>query len=239
MSTLRTFFAPKAIAGPPAIWTSFARMSAFKSWVIVALLFVVGLQLLAIIRLGSREPDVVLIGADGKSTFVDRAVASGELVRFIAHQKGRPSALTVVHFTKEFLGLSLGVNSSTYEATWPQALGMMAPALRGKLEKEAAEQRLVETYKLARMKTELNYEDIRLLGEVDGAFEVRAIVGRSKSGLLDGAGLTRDRLEVDMVLRVVPRTAARPDGLEVADWRLRVLTEADKQPTSKESARVP
>ena len=57
----------------------------------------------AAIGFSRKEPDVVLVAPDGKSTYVNRSLAGDALVRFLAEQRQQPSDVTVVHFTKEFL----------------------------------------------------------------------------------------------------------------------------------------
>src|SRR5689334_11967293 len=100
---------------PPAIWAHFARASAWKSWVMVLQFFVIGLLILANLQLARKEPDVVLVAPDGKSTFLDRSIASSALLEFLGQQKARPSDITVKHFATEFLTLAQAVNSSTIE----------------------------------------------------------------------------------------------------------------------------
>src|ERR1700674_1235241 len=101
----------------PAIWTAFAQQAAWKDWVIAALLILNAITLLASARLAARPPDVVLVGADGKSTYVSRSMASTALLDFVAEQKQQPSDLTVVRFTRDFVRLALSANSSTIDAT--------------------------------------------------------------------------------------------------------------------------
>src|SRR3954471_16714833 len=102
-------------ASPPAIWAHFARQAAWKDWVIAALLVLNALTIVAGSRLAAREPDVVVVGPDGKSTYVARSVVSKALLDFIAVQKQQPSDLTVVHFPKDFVRLALSANASTID----------------------------------------------------------------------------------------------------------------------------
>src|SRR5437870_369801 len=95
---------------PPAIWAHFAQQAAWKDWVIAALLILNALCIIAGARLAAREPDVVMVGPDGKSTYVPRAVNSSALLDFIAEQKQLPSDVTVVHFTRDFLRFALSSN---------------------------------------------------------------------------------------------------------------------------------
>jgi hypothetical protein len=187
--------------------------------VIAALLLLNGVTVLAGARLAGKPPDVVTVGADGKSTFIPRSVASAALLDFIAEQRQQPSDATVVHFTKDFVRLALSANSSTVESTWTEALSMMGEQLSKRLKQESEARKLIESYKSVHVKSALNIEDIVLVERTKDLLQVKATVQRIKSSLIDEsrAGVS-ERLVVDLVERIVPRTAARPDGLEVVDW---------------------
>src|SRR3954471_3033447 len=81
---------------PPAIWTAFARQAAWREWVIVALLALNALTIVAAVRVARKDPEVVVVAPDGKSSYVPRSVASEALLRFLAEQKQQPSDVTVV-----------------------------------------------------------------------------------------------------------------------------------------------
>src|SRR5437016_11830698 len=83
---------------PPAIWTAFARQAAWREWVIAALLALNALTIVAAVRIARKDPDVILVAPDGKSSYVPRSTANDALLRFLAEQKQRPSDVTVVHF---------------------------------------------------------------------------------------------------------------------------------------------
>jgi hypothetical protein len=208
---------------PPAIWAAFAAQAAWKSWTIVGLLGVAGLLGLAVVRLSSRPPEYVLVDAAGNATPIRRSVATDALLAFLA-ERTRPPEAVIVRFTRDFLRLSLGVNSSTIESAWPAALSMMSQELRGRVGAEAAEKRLVETYRLAQRKTELVFEEIVLEDRTPAMLAVRAVVARRITPIVEGAGSsTSDRVQVELVERIVPTTMEKPDGLEVAEWRLTTL----------------
>ncbi len=209
--------------GPPAIWAAFARQGAWKSWVLVLQFFLIALLILANIRLSQKPPDIVVVAPDGKSTYLTPSVAGEALVRFLADQKQEASDLTVLHFTRDFLQLAVAVNSSTIEAAWPEALSMMSAPLRARVAKESTEQKLIETYKLARVRTELVIEDISVLERADSLIHLKATVSRLKSEILDGSAISRDRLEVDLIERRVPRSIDKADGLELADFNIRAV----------------
>ncbi len=217
---VRTSSSPRAAGAPPAIWAAFLRQGAWKNWVLVGQMALIALLVLVNMRMATRAPDVVVVGPDGKGQYLDRRVASDALLSFIQEQKGQPSDVTVTRFTRDFVTRALAINSSTVAEAWPEALGMMAPELRARLEQESTAQKLIETYRLAQVRTRLTFDDLDLVERTRELLHVRATVTREKHGLLDRRTPTVDRLHVDLVQRVVPRSAARPDGLEVLEWRL-------------------
>jgi hypothetical protein len=194
----------------------------------VALLALNAMLVLAGMRLARREPDVVVIGADGKSTYVQRSLASKALLDFVADQRLKPSDVTVVHFTRDFLRLALSANSSTVDATWSEALSMMGPQLRQRLAAESERQKLLETYKQLRVRTAVEVLDVDLVERTKELLHVKASVQRSKAPLTDEAAAAgRERLAVELALRVLPRTLAHPDGLEVVQWKVSVLPDSN------------
>jgi hypothetical protein len=221
------------------VWAAFARQGAWKSWVLVFQFFLISLLVLANIRLSQRPADIVVVAPDGKSTYLTPNIAGEALVRFLADQKQQPSDLTVLHFTRDILDLALAVNSSTIETAWPKALSMMSAPLRARISKEAAEQKLLETYKLAQVRTELNIEEVSVLEHADSLLHIRARVSRTKSVILDGSSPVGDRLEVDMVERVVPRSIDKPDGLELADFNVKVANNNRSVNSERNAARLP
>lgn len=206
---------------PPAVWAAFARQAAWREWVIAALIALNALTVVAAVRVARKDPDVVLVAPDGKSSYVPRSVANDALLTFLAEQKQQPSDVTVVHFTRHFVQLALAINSSTVETAWHDALTLMAPQLRERFSTAAARAKLFEAYKIARVRTELGVESIELLDRTSALLHVRAVVIRRTGSLLaDGGPTENDRLLVELVERVVPRTASRPDGLEIAELRI-------------------
>src|SRR5512138_1573152 len=180
---------PRPPGSPPAVWAAFAVQSAWKSWTIVALLAVVFLLCFAVVRLASRPPEFVIVDSNGRTTPVRRTVATDALLRFLA-DRTRPPEVTIVRFTRDFLHLALGLNSSTVEANWPAALAMMAPELRERVAAESAAKRLVETYRLVQRKTELSFEEIVLEDRTPTHLAVRAVLTRRSLPLIDGSAST-------------------------------------------------
>ena len=211
---------PRPPGSPPAVWAAFLEQNAWKSWTIVGLLAVVCLLCLAVVRLASRPPEFVMVDANGRTTPVRRTVATDALLRFLA-DRTRPPEVAIVRFTRDFLHLALGLNSSTIEANWPAALAMMAPELRERIARESAAKRLVETYRLAQRRTELSFDEIAVEDQSSTQVTVRATITRRSLPLVEGGGATEvDRVQVELVERPVPATMESPDGLEVAEWRL-------------------
>jgi len=213
---------PMVPGAPAAIWTAFARQAAWKDWVIVALLCLNALTIVAGVRVAKREPDIVVVAGNGKSTYLPREIASDALVRFLAEQQQLPSDTTVVHFTREFLQLALALNSSTVDGAWADALALMSPLLRERVAADAASKKLLDAYRAAKVRTRLVIESIDLVERTSTLLHVRATVTRRMGSLLvaSEAATTDDRLTVELVQRIVPRTSNRPDGLEVAEMRI-------------------
>src|SRR6266567_1426355 len=212
------------LGAPPAVWQAFQRAGAWKNWTIVVLLGLCVLQTLVAVQLVSRPAEYVLVGSDGKATYVRRGVATDALLRFLA-DKTKPPELTVVRFTRDFLVLSLGINSATVESNWPAALALMGPDLRGRVEKEAKELGMVGAYKTSGQKTDLQFEDVAIVTQTSNLIHVRATLTRTRRSLLDdGAVPAIDRIAVDLAERLVPARLDRPDGLEVVEWRIEKLS---------------
>jgi len=95
-------------------------------------------RFVAAVRVARKDPDVVVVAPDGKSSYVPRSVANDALMRFLAEQKQQPSDVTVVHFTREFLQLALAINSSTIDGAWRDALALMGSQLRERFSTAAA-----------------------------------------------------------------------------------------------------
>ena len=213
------------LSAPPAIWRAFQAQAAWKSWAIVALLGLLTLESIAVVRLSNRPPDYVVVDADGKGTYVRRGVATEPLLRFLA-DKTKPPELAIVRFTREFLTLALALHSSTVEANWPAALAVMSPELRAKVEKEASEAKVVESYKLAQQKTDVAFENLTLVTRTATLLHVRATLTRTRRSLADSsAPPVVDRVAVDLAERIVPPRLDRPDGLEVVEWNVERLAE--------------
>jgi hypothetical protein len=218
---------PRPPGSPPAVWAAFVTQNVWKSWTIVGLLAVVVLLCIAVVRLASRPPEFVMVDANGRATPVGRTVATDALLRFFA-DRTRPPDITVVRFTRDFLHLALGLNSSTVEANWSAALAMMAPELRERIAKESAAKRLIETYRLAQRRTELSFDEIIVEDRLPTHVAVRATITRRSLPLIEGAGPTEtDRVQVELLERFVDPTMESPDGLEVQEWRLVPLTLSD------------
>jgi hypothetical protein len=205
---------------PPAIWTAFARTTAFKSWLLVAQSLAITLLLLVNLRLASREPDVVLVDSTGKSTYVDRSVAGAALIRFLNEQKGRPSDVAVARFTREFLELLLSMHPETLAQTWPQALSRMALPLRKRLAKESEQQRLLETLETAQAHTRVEVDSVSIQETTDTLFRVRASAIRKAQGMAVAGSEHLEPLAVELVVRIVERKRYNPVGLEVVDVRV-------------------
>ena len=208
---------------PPAIWLAFAQQAAWKNWVLVLQLGVIAVLALALAAGARRDPDVVLVTPEGKSTYLARSVANEALLRFLADQKAEPSDVTIQHFSREFLRKALAFNSDTVDESWIEALSMMSKPLRQRMQLESSRENLLGTLRLAQVRTELLLEELALVERTGSAIHVRATLSLTRSPLAGGGSSNRDRLEVDLIEHIVPRTSERPDGLEVTEWRVRPL----------------
>jgi hypothetical protein len=223
---------PRPPGSPPAVWAAFVTQNAWKSWTIVALIGIVALQGIAIARLASRPPEFVMVDGEGRTTPVRRSVATDALLQFLA-ERTRPPDVTIVRFTRDFLHLALALNSSTIDANWPAALAMMSPALRERVAAESSARRLVETYRLAQRKTEISFDELVVEDRTPTQVAIRATLTRRSLPLLEGSGpTTTDRVQVELVARIVPASMECPDGLEVQEWRLVPLMVSEALPTS-------
>lgn len=205
---------------PPAIWAAFAAQGRWKNWVMAVQLLALFCMMLLCLAVARTEPNVVVVGPEGEGTYVERSLANQALLHFLSEQRGLPSDLTVTAFTKRFVSLALAPNSSTIEEAWPAALSLMAPTLREKLAKEGTSQKLLETYRLAQIRTQLAIREIVIVERAGKLVHVRGLVDRTKSRLVDGSMPTADSLQVDLVLRVIARSVDRPDGLEISEWKV-------------------
>jgi hypothetical protein len=207
-----------SLSAPPAVWAAFVRQGAWKNLVLLVQLGVIALFAVANVHLADRAPDVVLVAPDGTATFVPRAVVGDSILQAIRHAKGQPTDAEVVHTTRHFLGLMLGVNSSTLEATWPEALAMMDSGLAAKLQREYTQQRVLEAWKAAQVRTTLHFETVELRQRTDSLLHVRAVLLRTRSDLVTATQPQTERLQVDLVHAVEARTLKHPSGLVIRDF---------------------
>jgi len=208
-------------ASPPAIWAAMVRQGHWKSWALVLAFALCLLELLVMLKLARREPDIVLISPDGRSTYVQRSLASEALLRFLDEQRQRPSDVTVFHFTREFLQHFLATNSTSYEGSFREALAMLTPALRAQVVREADSGKLLEQVRASASRAELEFEQLEIVERNEVALQLHGVLLRRTASLLDGAPLALERLHLELVLSIVPRTAAHPDGLLVGQFSSR------------------
>lgn len=207
-----------ALRGPPAVWTAFAMQGRWKNWVLAGQFLVIAFLLAVNLAIAQKSPDIIVVGQDGRGTYVDASVASSELSSFLREQRGRASDVTLRVFTERFVRLTAGINSTTIDESWNEALSLMVAPLGAKMREEAASQKLLETYRLAQVRTTLDFHSIDVVERRGGKTHVRARVVRHKEKLVGGGG-SDDILQVDLVLLDVPRSRQHPDALQVLDWR--------------------
>jgi len=217
-----TLPASSALASPPAIWSAMVRQAQWKSWALVLAFALCALQGLVVLKLARKEPDIVLIAPDGRSTYVNRSLAGEALLRFLDEQRQLPSDVTVFHFTRDFLQHFFTPDSVTYDASFREALGILSPAFREHVAKEAAATRLLESVRSSRTRSALSVESLAILERTKDALHLRAVLQRRTESLSEGASQGRDRLEVELYESIVPRSAAHPDGLVIGQFSSRV-----------------
>lgn len=228
--------APAPGARPAALWAAFASMSAWKSWFLAASMGLNAVLAVTALGLSRQPPDIVVLGPDGTSTYVERSVATDSLVRYLAELKHEPTEIGVHAFSRRYLQLALAINSSTIEEAWPAALALMGPGLREKMQTLAERNKLLDTYKLANVRTALDVRELRTVQRVGDLWHVTAKVTRRKAGLLAEHAQHTDEVEVDLVLQSVPRSPDRPDGLELYSWTLREVVAGQAEPGAAPSS---
>ena len=240
LPTLRTEAPdPRPPGAPGAVWDAFARQAAWKNWALVLLFGLLLLSLLVNARLASRPPEFVVVeNPGGKTTYVRRGVATDALLKFLA-DKTKPPEIAVVRFTRDFVQLAFAINSSTIDASWPQALSMMTDPMRERVNKQTAATKLLDTYRAAQVRSDLAIEDILLIEETPTLLHVKTALSRRKGPLLGGGPFTTDRLAVDLVEAIVPASPEHPDGLAVAEWQIQELPADAPAAPKKETGHAP
>lgn len=154
---------PMALKGPPAVWAAFATQGRWKNWLLLGQLLVNLAFLLVLLVIAQRPPDVIVVGQDGQGAYVPSAASSAALADFLRQQRGKPSDLTVLAFTQRFVRLTAGVNSTTVDEAWTEALSMMMAPLAERMLAEAKAQKMLEAYRLAQIRTSLDFASIDLV----------------------------------------------------------------------------
>ncbi len=230
---------PRPPGAPGAVWEAFARQAAWKNWALIFLFGLLLLSLLANVRLAARPPEFVVVeNPGGKSTYVRRGVATDALLKFLA-ERTKPPEIAVVRFTRDFVQLAFGINSSTIDANWPLALSMMTEPMRDRVNKQTEAAKLLDTYRAAQVRSELAIEDILLVEQTPTLLHVKTTLSRRKGPLLGGGPCTTDRLAVDLVEALVPVSPERPDGLAVAEWQIQELPAETASAPKKEGTNAP
>lgn len=211
--------APSLGAAPPAVWTAFATQARWKNWVMGGQLLLIALLVLVCFALAKRESDVIVVDDTGRSHYVERTASSDALVRFLDGERKRASDLTLSAYAERFVRLTSGVNSATIEESFAEALTFLAAPLAEKIAAEAKQQKLVETYRLAQIRTQLTVDDVQLVERRGDKAHVRVLLTKQKTKLFDSATVGPSETQVvDLILVDVPRTRRRPDGLEILEW---------------------
>lgn len=216
---------------PPAVWTAFASQGRWKNWVMLGQLLLLALMGQVCFRLARTEPDIVVVDSVGEGHYVERSVATAPLLDWLKEQRGAASDLTVEAFARRFLTATAAPNSTMLDAQWAEALSMMAVPLAERVDAEARSQKLLETYRLAQVRTHLDIQALDVMERHGAQLHVRAHISRRRESLLSAtAAATSDSQQVDLVLALVPRSRVRPDGLMVVEWRTTPLSDTPSAP---------
>ena len=211
----------RGLVSPPAIWAAMVRQAQWKSWALVLAFALCALEGLVMLKLAHKEPDIVLIAPDGRSTYLNRSVAGDALVRFLEEQRQLPSDVTVFHFTRDFLQHFFAIDSLSYDASFREALGMLSAAFRARVAREATDSKLLESVRASRARASVSIESLDFVERTSDALHLRAVLLRRTEDILEGTLLSVDRLEVELYESVVPRSAAHPDGLLIGQFTSR------------------
>jgi hypothetical protein len=198
-----------------------ARQAQWKSWALVLAFALCALQGLVVLKLARKEPDIVLIAPDGRSTYVNRSLAGDALVRFLEEQRQLPSDVTVFHFTKDFLQHFFATDSVSYEGSFREALGMLSAGFRERVTKEAAATKLLESVRASHTRATVSLESLDIVERTRDALHLRAVLQRRTESLSEGTLVSVDRLAVELYESIVPRSAGHPDGLAVGQFTSR------------------
>ena len=207
------------LKGPPAVWAAFVTQARWKNWVLLGQLLIIAFLVAVCLELATRPPDVVVVSETGDSTYLPANATNRALLDFVRNQRQVATATTIVAFTRRFVTATAAVNSSTIDEAWSEALQMMAAPLAEKVDQDAKAAKLLETYRLAQVRTTLAFKGIELVERRGEKALVRATVLRHRERLIGGRDGSDDGLVVQLVLVDVPRSSRHPDGLEVFDWR--------------------
>jgi hypothetical protein len=134
-------------------------------------------------RLARTEPDVVVVDGSGDGHYLERSVASAALLNWLAEQRGAPSDISVEAFAQRFLRATAAPNSTMLDTQWAEALGMMAAPLAQRVDAEARAQKLLETYRLAQVRTQLDVQALDIVERHDSQLHVRARLSRRRESL--------------------------------------------------------
>src|SRR3989338_7015657 len=111
-----------AFRGPPAVWAAFAQQGRWKNWVLAGQFLVIAFLLAVCVSIAQQPPDIVVVAEDGAGTYVESSVASTALQSFLREQRGKASDVTLRVFTERFVRLTAGINSTTIDESWAEAL---------------------------------------------------------------------------------------------------------------------
>lgn len=196
--------------GRPAYYEVWGGLeSANKAlWLALWLAVTVALLALALLRVQSRRPPVVIrVDSTGQSAAVsgvDREPPVGEA--------------EVRNFLALFERFFIELNTYTYDADLRLAFTMMTPEFQSKANDLLKRENTVENLKANQTKTTLVLTELRVVRDTAQVFECKVKGYRQVASYKPDAAAGEVVFEHDVVLRKVPRSQQSPYGILVEDF---------------------
>lgn len=196
--------------GRPAyyeVWGGLERANK-ALWIALWLAVTVALLALALLRVQSRRPPVVIrVDASGQSAAiadVDREPPVGEA--------------EVRNFLALFERFFIELNTYTYDADLRLAFTMMTPEFQSKANDLLKRENTVENLKANQTKTTLVLTELRVVRDTAQVFECKVKGYRQVASYKPDVAAGEVVFEHDVVLRKVPRSQQSPYGILVEDF---------------------
>lgn len=196
--------------GRPAYYEVWGGLeSANKAlWIALWLAVTVALLALALLRVQSRRPPVVI-----------RVDGSGQSVTLAGVDREPPvGEAEVRNFLALFERFFIELNAYTYDADLRLAFTMMTPEFQSKANDLLKRENTVENLKANQTKTTLFLTELRVVRDTAQVFECKVKGYRQVASYKPDAAAGEVVFEHDVVLRKVPRSQQSPYGILVEDF---------------------